>query len=206
MQKYKNLTIGIILGITFLLIWNIAAFADSCESIRSEVLRFHILANSDSEEDQTLKLKIRDAFLTEGSAIFDGTVTAEDAVEKITPEIPYLQSVAESIIKENGFDYSVSITVCEEYFDTRIYNGEVILPAGKYMALKVIIGSGQGQNWWCVMFPSLCLPAAEATDKEALDSIFSEQEEDIILSTDKYTVKFKIVEWIEKCKNKIDNR
>ena len=93
-----------------------------------------------------------------------------------------------------------------EYFDTRTYNDSVTLPAGKYLALKIVLGDGGGKNWWCVMFPSLCLPAAEKTDIQAIKNVYSEKEENIVTGSEKYEYRFKIIEFIEKMRNKVDNR
>ena len=205
MKISRNLTTAIIISIIFLLLWNISVFAYQCGEIRSDVLRLHILANSDSEEDQQLKLKVRDAILEEGFEIFDGSVTIENAVNKISPQMNRIKETAEKIIKENGFNYDVTVTLDEEFFSTRIYNDSVTLPAGKYLALKVIIGSGEGKNWWCVMFPALCLPAAETNQREEIDKVLNSDEEEIILESSKYAVKFKIVEIIESLKEKVDN-
>ncbi len=205
MKISRNFTAAIIISIIFLLLWNISVFAYQCGEIRSDVLRLHILANSDSEEDQQLKLKVRDAILEEGFEIFDGSVTIENAVNKISPQMNRIKETAEKIIKENGFNYDVTVTLDEEFFSTRIYNDSVTLPAGKYLALKVVIGSGEGKNWWCVMFPALCLPAAETNQREEIDKVLNSDEEEIILESSKYAVKFKIVEIIESLKEKVDN-
>lgn len=205
MKISRNFTAAIIISIIFLLLWNISVFAYQCGEIRSDVLRLHILANSDSEEDQQLKLKVRDAILEEGFEIFDGSVTLENAVNKISPQMNRIKETAEKIIKENGFNYDVTVTLDEEFFSTRIYNDSVTLPAGKYLALKVVIGSGEGKNWWCVMFPALCLPAAETNQREEIDKVLNSDEEEIILESSKYAVKFKIVEIIESLKEKVDN-
>ncbi len=205
MKISRNFTAAIIISIIFLLLWNISVFAYQCGEIRSDVLRLHILANSDSEEDQQLKLKVRDAILEEGFEIFDGSVTIENAVNKISPQMNRIKETAEKIIKENGFNYDVTVTLDEEFFSTRIYNDSVTLPAGKYLALKVVIGSGEGKNWWCVMFPALCLPAAESNQREEIDKVLNSDEEEIILESSKYAVKFKIVEIIESLKEKVDN-
>ena len=200
-QKHKNLTIGVLIALAFLLIYNISAFAYQCKTIRDDVIRLHIIANSDSEYDQQLKLKVRDAILEQCPSIFDGTVTPEDAKEKIEPKTEYMAKIAESIIKENGYDYDVKVTLETEYFDTRVYNNTVTLPAGKYLALRIVIGEGAGKNWWCVMFPSLCLPAAEETDTKKLDNVFNDNQKHIILQGEKYEIRFKIIEYAEIIKN-----
>lgn len=178
---------------------NINAFSQQCESIREKMLRMHVIANSDSEEDQQLKLKVRDAVLSAGKEVFDGSITATEAKEKITPYIDYLENTALETIKNEGFDYNVKITVEKEYFSTRTYDNSVTLPAGYYTAVKVIIGEGEGQNWWCVMFPPMCLPTAVAECE--MSDVLTEDETEIVTETEKYEFKFKIVEFFEEIFN-----
>lgn len=201
-KKISNLTIGIIASVSFLLLYNISIFAYSCQTLRDDVIRLHILANSDSREDQDLKLKVRDAVLNECPNIFNGTVTPETAKEKIEPEIENIKSIAKAIIKSNGFNYNVDVYLDTEYFTTRVYES-VTMPAGKYLALKIIIGNGEGKNWWCVMFPSLCLPTAE---ENSIDDVFDTKEKDIVCNTEKYEVRFKMMEYFEKIKNIINDK
>lgn len=174
---------------------NITAFSKQCDSIRDKMLRMHVIANSDSDADQQLKLKVRDAVLTTGKEIFDGSVTADEAEEKILPHIETLKQTALQVVKDEGYDYDVRITVQKEYFATRTYENSVTLPAGYYTAVKVIIGEGAGQNWWCVMFPPMCLPAADAECE--ISDVLTDDETEIVTGTQKYQFKFKIVEIIE---------
>ncbi len=205
MKKNSHLTAGIIAGLLFLLVYNISVFAYQCNEIRSDTIRLHVIANSDSEEDQAVKLMVRDAVLSAGKNIFDGTVTKENAQEKISAELKMIEKTANETLKIHGKNYTAKAELVTEYFDTRIYNDTVTLPAGKYLALKIVLGEGDGKNWWCVMFPSLCLPAAEKTNSEAIKSVYSESEENIVLNPKKYEYRFKIIELIEKVKNKVDN-
>lgn len=174
---------------------NITAFSKQCDSIRDKMLRMHVIANSDSDADQALKLKVRDAVLNVGKEIFDGSVTAQEAEEKITPHIDALRDTALEVIKNEGYNYDVNITVQKEYFATRTYENSVTLPAGYYTAVKVIIGEGAGQNWWCVMFPPMCLPAANAECE--ISDVLTDEETEIVTGTEKYQFKFKIVEFFE---------
>lgn len=177
---------------------NIADFAAECENVRTDVLRLHVVADSDSEYDQMLKLMVRDAVLEKGEEIFYGTVNAVNAEKIITPKIPVLEAAAKEVLSENGCNNQVSITVAEEYFSTRCYE-KFTMPAGVYKAVRVNIGSAQGRNWWCVMFPPLCLPAASAD----ADAFFTENEMKVISSSPEYEPRFKIVEIIESIKNKL---
>lgn len=178
---------------------NINGFSQQCDNIRGKMLRMHVVANSDTQEDQALKLKVRDAVLSAGKEIFDGSITATDAQEKITPHIDYLESVALKTIKNEGYKYSVKITVEEEYFKTRTYDNSITLPAGYYTAVKVIIGEGAGQNWWCVMFPPMCLPSAVAECE--ISDVLTDDETEIVTETEKFKFKFKIIEIFEEIFN-----
>lgn len=180
---------------------NISSFSEECRNIRSKMLRMHVIANSDSDIDQELKLKVRDAVLAEGKEIFDGSVTSDDAKSKILPETERLRKAALSVIENEGFSYDVKITVGNEYFNTRTYDNSITLPAGYYTAVKVIIGEGKGHNWWCVMFPPMCLPAAS---KECeISDVLEKDEVKIVEGGSKYKFKFKIVEIYEKISEKL---
>ncbi len=200
MKKFKLFEISLLIGFVLTIVFSISSFAETCKEIRGDVLRLHVLANSDSEEDQQLKLKVRDAILSAGKNIFDGSVTKENAEHKIEEEKEALLEAAKKVIKENGFDYDVEITVTEEFFTTRTYEN-VTLPAGKYKAVRVLIGESIGQNWWCVMFPPLCIPAALPD----INLFFTEDEVKLIESDPKYEMRFKIVEIYESLKNRFDN-
>jgi len=168
------------------------SFCARAGELRSEVLRLHVLANSDSPEDQALKLRVRDALLQAGGSFFDGTADIENVREKLTENQAALQEAGEAAIREGGRDYELLVFITEEYFATRVYDG-ITLPAGRYTAVKAVIGQGCGQNWWCVMFPPLCLPAARAEPEEYFDTSSLE----LIESDPKIEVRFKLVEWIE---------
>lgn len=179
--------------------FNINSFSKQCDNIRDKMLRMHVIANSDSDEDQKLKLEVRDAVLSEGKELFDGSITAADAVKRIAPHIERLEKAAYDVIESNGYDYNVNITVEKEYFKTRVYDSSVTLPAGYYTAIKVIIGEGSGQNWWCVMFPPMCLPSAMAECE--LSDVLTEEETEIVFGNNKYKFQFKIIEIIENLLN-----
>lgn len=177
---------------------SVAPFANTCENIRRDVLRLHVVADSDSETDQKLKLLVRDEVLKKGGELFDGTLTADEAQRVITPKTDELKAAAENVLRQNGCGNSVEITVGEEYFATRCYE-DFTMPAGVYTAVRVNIGSAEGQNWWCVMFPPLCLPAASAD----ADAFFTEDEMKVVSSSPEYEPRFKIVEIIEAIKSKL---
>lgn len=201
MKKMLKVHLSLALALVICFIGNIGAFSNQCDGIRDKMLRMHVIANSDSKEDQELKLKVRDAVLLKGKEIFDGSVTADEAVEKITPHIDSLEQTAKEVIKNEGFDYDVDVTVQKEYFKTRTYDNSVTLPAGYYTAVKVVIGEGTGKNWWCIMFPPMCLPAAEAECN--VDDLLNYDENKIVSNGEKYKFKFKIVEICEEIHKKL---
>lgn len=175
---------------------SVASFMYSGKKIRSSVLRLHIKANSDSEEDQNLKLKVRDEILKESPCIFAGAQDLEDAVNNCSCAKEKLRKTAEKVIKENGYSYPVSVEIGRSFFPVRTYENSVTLPAGDYTALKITIGEGRGHNWWCVMFPPLCLPAAKG--EKTLSDVLDEDETELTKSNPKYEVRFKIAELFEK--------
>ena len=185
---------GLILSI---IVSSFSAFASSCENVRSEVLRLHILANSNSDEDQALKLSVRDAILEHSGELFDSTLTLKGAIEKAEKSLPEIERIAKEEIEKQGYFYDVKASICEMYFETRKYN-EVTMPAGKYQALRLEIGAAEGKNWWCVLFPALCIPAAQ--ENASMDDVFSESEIETITKP-KYEAKFAIVELFERWKN-----
>ena len=201
MSFTKKAEISVCIAVVISIIFSVITFAGTSEKIRNDVLRIHIIANSDSDEDQSLKLKVRDALLESGNRIFSGTVDAENAVEIITPEISVLEKTAKRIITENGFDYDVKIEISREFFTTRTY-ADVTLPAGKYMALRVIIGEGNGHNWWCVMFPAMCVPSAEPENR--MEAVFDSAETELVRKRPQFEPKFKIIEIYESIKNRFE--
>ena len=197
MSVKAKICLSLMIGLVISIVFNTVSFAKECENVRDNVLRLHVIAASDDKADQELKLKVRDTLLNEGAAIFDGSVTVQNAVSEITPQIEYLEKKAEETVRENGFDYSVKITLKREYYDTRIYD-DFTMPAGEYLSLKAVIGDGKGHNWWCVMFPALCLPAAQAnTDAQA---VLGEDGYSLIKRDPQFEIRFKIVELFEKIK------
>lgn len=154
-------------------LFSVGSFAEECRNIRRDVLRLHVVADSDSETDQKLKLLVRDEVLRKGGELFDGTLTADEAEREISPKTDELKAAAESVLRQNGCDNSVEITVGEEYFATRCYE-DFTMPAGVYTAVRVNIGCAEGQNWWCVMFPPLCIleePNGEIEKEAKFDSL-----------------------------------
>ena len=195
----KSLCLALI--VTVLL--SFTGFAAGCEDIPNRVLRLHVLANSDSAPDQALKLKVRDRILEESADAFEGAATREEAEAVAARELPNLKDAAEDEVKKQGYDYPVGVELTNMYFTTRQYE-QVTLPAGFYDALRVTIGSGKGHNWWCVIFPAMCLPAAEPP--EELKDVLNRSELEIVEGNGGYVLKFKTVELYEQFEAWLKNR
>lgn len=193
-----SLLIGIIIAV---FCEGICAYAESKNDITEDVFRLHVIANSDSEEDQALKLRVRNAVLEASSELFDKASSAEEAKKLSEDNLALFEAVAKAEIKASGYDYPVHCEVNKVHFDKRIY-GSAELPEGDYNALRVIIGDGNGKNWWCVMFPALCLPAVTNTDEvlalaEENGSISAEELE-LIRNPENYEVHFYFAELLKK--------
>lgn len=189
---------GLIASIIFT---NFSDFGSTLNSIEHDVLRLHILANSDSSEDQQLKIQVRDKLLEKSEEFFGGCETLEQMKESAEEKKEEINSVVLDVIHENGFDYSANTQVVNMEFDTREY-GDITMPTGDYDALRITIGDAMGHNWWCVMYPPLCLPAAEnvESDNKKADEYFDKKQLDVMENPDDYQVKFKCVEWYKSIK------
>lgn len=180
--------------------------------IYDSVVRLHVLANSDSEEDQALKLLVRDDILTLTNDLLSDCTTRAEALEKISSNLELYKNTAENTLKKNGSSYTVSVTLGEEYYPTRQY-ASAAFPGGEYVSLQVKIGEAVGKNWWCVLFPPICLSAASnsKSKNDDLENAFiaagltSEQYRIITESKEsgngKYKIRFKILEIFEEITN-----
>ena len=148
----------------------------SYNDIKDKLIRFHVIANSDTEEDQNLKLKVRDKVVEALSSKLQGVTTLAEAEDILEDNIEYVNEIAMKVIADNNYNYKVKSMLSHENFPDKVY-GDYIVPQGNYEAFRVIIGDGQGQNWWCVMFPSLCFVdesknSVDSSDlKEEIESI-----------------------------------
>ena len=168
-------------------------------AIYDGVIRLHVLANSDSAEDQAIKLKVRDAILSEAEKLLADCTSEDEARGKIEAHMPQLEAAAERVLIENGFDYGVAVTLDREYYPRREYEG-FYLPEGTYMSLRVMLGEARGQNWWCVLFPPLCTASAEKYTEKLKEVGFTPYQIKLLTEseTPKYKLKFRIVELIRK--------
>lgn len=190
----KSICLAMILTVLF----SFTGFAAQCEDIPSRVLRLHVLANSDSSEDQALKLRVRDRILQESAGMLDGIENKAGAEQRIRAVLPQLQRAAKAEIAAQGYDYPVTVALERTYFPTREYE-QVTLPAGTYEALRVCIGEAKGRNWWCVLFPPMCLPAAE--EPQELEDVLDAQQLQIVEGKNHYIIKFKTLEYYEQLKS-----
>lgn len=170
-------------------------FQKNCDSLSEKVLRLHVLANSDSEADQQLKLKVRDAILQESDRLFQQSDSKEAAMAQMATHLSDVEQVAERTLRKNGCDLPVTAALKKVKFNTRTY-GNITLPAGEYDALQVEIGAAKGKNWWCVLFPSLCVPSSTNVQMEDVLT----QDELQVVEQSGYDVRFKVVEWYEAVK------
>lgn len=182
-------------GLCLCLCLSICGFAGEVDDLRGRVLRLHILANSDSAVDQAVKLKVRDAVVEECAGLLDGADNATEAAVLAEARLDEVCAVAERVLREQGADYGVTAEVAETYFPTRVYDN-VTLPAGRYPAVRLFLGKAEGHNWWCVLFPPLCVSAA--TDKKTTTDVLTPREDALVSDAPRYKVKFKLVEWWER--------
>lgn len=203
------IAVSLVIGLVFTIIFCSKIYSDTIVSgISQQVIRLHVLANSNVDADQTLKLYVRDQVLEQMHASIGNSTDINETRNYIVENIDTIQQWAEDAIWEKGYDYSVTASLAKDMFPTKQY-GDATFPAGEYEALRIEIGEAKGNNWWCVVFPPLCyvdvtkkeIPTEE---KKQLKSILTEDEYEILLneSSEKVTpkIKFKIVELWQKNK------
>lgn len=174
------------------------------QELSDKVVRLHVLANSDSEEDQALKLKVRDRVLEYAEPLLASAGDRSEAEALLRGRVPELEELAAREIRANGYDYPVTIELEDTVFPTREYEG-FTLPAGKYLALRAVIGAGEGRNWWCVVFPPLCAAASAEVPETALAAGLSPAQVGLITEEDQgYVLKSKLVEFWRGLEGKLD--
>ncbi len=190
-MKTKRIIKAITGGLALCLLCSILGIYGQAQGVRDSVVRLHILANSDSTADQTVKLQVRDAITKAAAGWLDQATDAEAALTLAREQLPRLQAVAQEAVTAAGCDYPVVVELKELYFTTRQYD-TITLPAGMYDAVQVTLGAGKGQNWWCVVFPPFC--AGAATDPAG---VLSTGQQHYVENGQQYQVRFKVVEWLE---------
>ena len=169
--------------------------------LAGRVIRLHVIANSDSQEDQALKLQVRDRILAQTAQLYQPGDDLARAQARIQDSLPLLAAEGRAVVEELGYDYPVSVCLEQSWFPTKQYT-DFALPAGRYTALKVVVGEGAGQNWWCVVFPPLCLGSvSETVDEAAAAGLFTDEQVSLITGeSEGYVVKFKAIELWEQLK------
>ena len=197
-EKKKTMARALACGFLLTAVWGMFPFAASCAGLPEHVVRLHVIANSDSPGDQAVKEKVRDAVLTEAAKWYGDAATMEEASSTLCVHLEALQEAAERTLRENGAKEKAVVQVTDQYFTTREYES-FTLPAGVYRTLLVTIGEGKGKNWWCVVFPALCLPAAEEKPADVLSAL-PDSQRDVVENPGPYKIKFKAVELFEELK------
>ena len=198
-RKLKLLEIALMLGAALFLTSGALALQTG-DQLAEKVVRLHVIANSDSDGDQALKLQVRDRVLERAEALLRQCESRQDAEKLLESRLFELRRIALEEIRDNGFDYDAVVRLTEMDFPTREYDS-FTLPAGKYLALRVVIGEGAGRNWWCVVFPPLCAAASADVPASALAAGLSEEQVGLITESDGYIIKSKLVEFWEQLRN-----
>lgn len=205
MKNFKSFTILIILLFIYILLSAMSYTNAVCSHISDSVFRLHVIANSDSPEDQNLKYIVRDKILEYMNSLTNNTQSKEEIISIISNHLEDFKQIAQDTVYKNGFDYEISVEIGNFEFPTKTY-GDVTFPAGLYDALRIKIGNANGQNWWCVMFPPLCFINVSSgvvpdDSKEILESELSEEEYNLVTGTGtENKIKFKIVEVLQNFK------
>ena len=204
MRKFKYGEIALLLALAVTLLWG-AWSLQKQDALAQKMIRLHVIANSDSEEDQALKLQVRDKVLDFTTNILKDSADMQDAENRLQSLLPEIRSMAADEITEQGYDYAVTAHLKQTEFPLKEYDG-FALPSGEYLALRLVIGEGAGHNWWCVVFPPLCTTAATDLHETAIAAGLGE--EDIALITEEnsgYLLKFRSLElweqlrqWLQK--------
>ena len=203
MQKIKSVFILFLLFILFLFVTFVSYASSVSNDLSDNFFRLHIIANSNSKEDQELKLKIRDAVILYMNNLDYNNLSKEHAINITEENLNNLKRIVEETIKDNGFNYSCNLEIGNYYFPTKYY-GNISLPSGYYDALKINIGDAKGKNWWCSLYPPLCFTdvSSGVIDEESQEVLKNSLTDDeyILISkgNENIKLKFKIVELISK--------
>ena len=193
----KLLKIACILLIVYVAFWCGGVLSDR-SALNENLIRLHVVANSDSAEDQALKLKVRDAVVQKLQETMNSFPTVEEAKAYLQEHLPELQEFVNQVIRELGSADTAEVTLDQEAFDTREYD-TFTLPAGYYEALRITIGQGEGQNWWCVVFPSLCVRTSEDFADTAVGAGFSDSLTETL--QEEPTIRFFLLDWLGRVEN-----
>lgn len=203
MNKKKKICYIVFMMLTLLLAFTGAEYERRQElqrSLAQKVVRFHVIANSDSSKDQSLKLAVRDAIGKYMAKLLKDAESKEQCERILAAHAKEIEKTAKSVVCEAGYDYPVTARLCETDFPVKSY-GDYTFPAGRYEALELVIGKGGGHNWWCVMYPNMCFANSvyEVVDddaKESLREVLSKEEYEEILTSGNYEIQFKYLTFL----------
>ena len=193
-RRLKKWELALLLGVLCALVMG-AGLGREQEQLAQSVIRLHVIANSDSQADQALKLRVRDRVLEQAQELYPEGATLDQARAILEDNLNLLAAAGRAAVEEEGADYPVTAQITQCWFPTKEYE-DFALPAGEYTALRVVIGQGEGQNWWCVAFPPLCLGAAsQSVDQAAQAGLFTQEQAGLITRENGgYVLKFKGME------------
>ena len=193
MTRWKKWELALLLGLCAAMLWG-AWSMQRQDALAQKMIRLHVIANSDSDADQALKLEVRDKVLDFTTTVLQRSADMEDAQVRLRKELTRIETIAQREIAAQGYDYPVTAQLASAEFPLKEYDG-FSLPAGEYMALRLVIGEGAGQNWWCVVYPPLCTAAATDMPETAIRAGLSGDDVSLITEEDVgYVLKFRSLE------------
>ncbi len=205
MTRWKKWELALLLGLCAAMLWG-AWSMQRQDALARKMIRLHVIANSDSAEDQALKLEVRDRVLDFTTTVLQRSADMEDAQLRLREELTRIESIAQQEISAQGYDYQVTAQLASTEFPLKEYDG-FSLPAGEYMALRLVIGEGEGQNWWCVVYPPLCTAAATDMPRTAIQAGLTDDDINLITEEDTgYVLKFRSVELWEQLRQWLGKR
>jgi len=205
MTRWKKWELALLLGLCAAMLWG-AWSMQRQDALAQKMIRLHVIANSDSEADQALKLEVRDKVLDFTTTVLQRSADMEDAQVRLREELTRIETIAQREIAAQGYDYSVTAQLASAEFPLKEYDG-FSLPAGEYMALRLVIGEGEGRNWWCVVYPPLCTAAAADMPQTAIQAGLTGDDVSLITEEDTgYVLKFRSVELWEQLRQWLGKR
>lgn len=205
MTRWKKWELALLLGLCAAMLWG-AWSMQWQDALAQKMIRLHVIANSDSDADQALKLEVRDRVLDFTTTVLQRSADMEDAQVRLREELTRIEDIAQREIAAQGYDYPVTAQLASTEFPLKEYDG-FSLPAGEYMALRLVIGEGEGQNWWCVVYPPLCTAAATDMPRTAVAAGLTDDDVSLITEEDAgYVLRFRSVELWEQLRQWLGKR
>lgn len=207
MRQHRLKIVGIILmvavtGVLMYLYGEATEGRREQRAIAEQIIRLHVIANSDTEEDQELKMKVKETIVTYLRGEMQDAVSVDEARQAIVEHLPEIEEIATEKMRAEGYDYTAEATLGESYFPIKEY-GDLTFPAGDYEALRVRLGKSEGRNWWCVMYPTLCFVDStyqvvpESSKEQLKQNLTSEEYDSLLDGGDDVSYSWKILEWIQ---------